>query len=140
LGSSSPLEARAISRTDDAGPEDFLPEAVDGDTGEQRILWRYEPLREAETVAWKVGSHWRQDSGDIRCDLLARLIVHAAKENVGERSVRLFGLDVRESASPLQCELLGVKSFVGVRLGARDVVELDAVIRGDGGLFFGSPV
>ena len=74
------LDTEVLGGFDEAGAEDGLPEAVDGDTGGEGIAGVDKPLREAEAVFGGVGGELGQRRGHGALNLLAGFIVSAAFE------------------------------------------------------------
>src|SRR5262249_32535982 len=53
------LGAEILSRLDQTGAEQLLPEAIGGHASGQRMLTRHQPAGEAEAVAWSIGGQRR---------------------------------------------------------------------------------
>ena len=129
------LRAEILGGLHDAGAEDLLPKAIDGDTGSERIRIIDEPLREAETVAGKRRVHRRKHARRGGLDLFALLVVHAAIEDV-RHGVGVFVLahDVCHGCAAQDRIALGFQVgqfFVGVAVGlivAEEVVGLEGCL------------
>jgi hypothetical protein len=70
-----------FSGFDDPCPEHLLPEAIDGDSGSERMCGIDEPACESESVAGGIGGEWWEDGGNAGFDLFAFQRVFAASEN-----------------------------------------------------------
>ena len=62
------LRAEVLARLDDAAAEQLLPEAVDGDAGDERVVLVDQPSREAEPVDRQVVAHRVECVGRARVD------------------------------------------------------------------------
>ena len=93
-------DAEVFCGFDEAGAEDFLPEAIDGDASGQGVIRGSEPCGETEPVFGGVGGHGVEGLEGGGFDLFARLIVVAAEEDVsGGRGVAFFLLDVGDGTA-----------------------------------------
>ena len=57
------LGAEVLARLDQAAAEDLLPQAIDGDARDERILLVHEPPRQAEAIRRQLVPHRVQDTG-----------------------------------------------------------------------------
>src|SRR5262245_20722735 len=95
-------DAEVAGRSHNASAEHFLPEAVDGDAGRERMIGPHEPLREAEPVLRRIGWHRRHDLRRERLYLIAALAVLAAEKDEGERFALPFLHHMRDGAARLE--------------------------------------
>ena len=86
------LRAEIVRRLQNARAEELLPEPIDRDAGEQRVRAIDDPPRQTETVSRQLWRHRRKERGGRRLELLARLVVHPAEQEMrlGFRIAALF--------------------------------------------------
>ncbi len=88
------LAAELLAGADDAGAEQSLPEAVDGDARGQRVLGAHQPLRQGQAVARGVLGQRREHGGRPRGDFLAQVLPIAAE--LDPRDTAFLGVELLE--------------------------------------------
>ena len=107
MGGRLPLRAEVVAGFDDAGSEDFLPEAVHDDPRAERVRVVHQPLSQAQPIARERSRHRGKCGGSVGFDEVLRPIIHAAIENVGLGiAIRYFLHHVRDAASAPNLSLL----------------------------------
>ncbi len=95
-------DAEVIDGPDEAGAEDFLPEAVDGDAGGEGVFRGDDPLGETEAIGGRTFGHGMQDGEGAGGDGVAGLVVLAPEQDAGDgHGIHALALHVGYGAARL---------------------------------------
>ena len=101
-------DAEVVAGHHDACTEEFLPEAVHGDTSGERVAGIDEPLRETKTVLRRIRGQLAQGGWHCGIDLITDFVISPPHENVRHRfGVHLLLLNVGDGAAAFDGVLFG---------------------------------
>ena len=153
VGGPHALGAEVFGCFDDAGAEELLPEAIDGDTGGEGILLIHEPVGEVHAGGRvSCGVEWREKGGGVSGDFGAELVVVTSDAYVGGLHVLALAHD-HGTADLAKVGIALFLNFCGLLFGFfefcadlffRQVLELGVASRdygeGEESFDFGDPI